>query len=417
MSWAAVIMLTAAGLLASAFFSGAEMAILSADRAALLSRAKQSNNPALAERFLDRPQWFLATTLVGAVLGMALAVVPLTYKFIGMAGAYGALYAFLVLTPVLLLFGRIIPKIYFMPRASRSAPRFLFALRIFSWLLFPVLVLVLGAIGILEAVLGKERGNGGFWYTRDEIKLLLSSALSPSDVDEESRHMIERIFEFSETLAEEVMVPLVEVEAIDESSTVEEALFRVSKNMYSRYPVFSERIDNITGTMETFDLLDAENMNAPVSELSTEVRYVPYNKPIDELLYSMQRDCYDFAVVVDEYGGCVGVITREDIVEEVVGEIEDEHDHPVVLYRRLDKKSVIVNARMEIDDINEHLGWDLPEGDYETLGGFLLSLFRRVPGPGERIRYNDMVFSVKDSNTRSIQELVVEEQIEAGPID
>ena len=224
--------------------------------------------------------------------------------------------------------------------------------------------------------------------------------------------MIDRIFEFSETLVEEAMIPLVEVEALSEKATVEEALHRIVRNMYSRYPVYRDRIDNVVGMIETVSLLEAKEFGEAIAPLVSEVRYVPFNKPVDELLLEMQGEAFNFAVVVDEYGGCIGIVTREDIIEEIVGEIEDEHDEPVVLYKRLDQKRILVNSRMEIDDINQVLAWNLPEGDYETLGGFLLTLFRRVPQTGERIRFQDLIFTIREANPRAVQEVIVEDHEE-----
>jgi len=271
-----------------------------------------------------------------------------------------------------------------------------------------LLVFFLGFAWGLQKLMGGGRA-GAFRYTRDELKLLLTNHSSGSDMDKQGRQMIDRIFDFSETLVEEAMIPLVEVEAVSEKATVDEALHKILHNMYSRYPVYSERIDNVIGMIRTADLLESEDPDASIRPQVHEVSYVPYNKPVDELLLNMQSESFDFAVVVDEYGGCTGIITREDIIEEIVGDIADEHDEPVILYRRLDQKRLMVNARMEIDDINEALGWKLPEGDYETLGGFLLSLFRRVPRAGERIRYRDLIFTIREASPRAIQEVEVEE--------
>ena len=150
---------------------------------------------------------------------------------------------------------------------------------------------------------------------------------------------------------------------------------------------------------------------SPDEPVATRVRpphYVPFNKPLDELLFAMQRENFSLAVVVDEYGGCVGIITREDIIEEIVGEIEDEHDEPGPRWRKLDENSFEAAATLAIDELNAALDLDLPEGDYDTLAGFLLFLFRRVPRQGERIRYRDLVFTVTEATPRAVRQVRIE---------
>lgn len=408
MSLPVMVFVVLACLLAVAFFSAAEMAILSADRAALIRRAREDSSGSL-ERFLESPQWFLAAALFGGTAGAVLAASIVTIESISRLGPYGPIAAFIVIAPPFLLFARILPKIYVLPRANDTVPGMLLVLRLFSYVFAPLIAVPLAIMKLVESMLSGGKENRGFWYSRDELKLIITAAATRSMPDSDSRHMVDRIFEFSETEAGEIMIPLVEVDALEESATVEEALRKISKNMYSRYPVYRERIDNVVGMIETVSLLGTLGPDPGIESRVAPVNYVPFSKPVDELLFAMQRENFDMAVVVDEYGGCIGIITREDIIEEIVGDIEDEHDQPVVLYHRVDQDRVVISGRMEIWDINELLEWDLPEGDYETVGGFLLSLFRRVPRTGERIRYRDLVFTIREASPRAIQEVMVED--------
>jgi len=178
------------------------------------------------------------------------------------------------------------------------------------------------------------------------------------------------------------------------------------RGSFSRYPVYQERIDNIVGMVESRDLLSAPP-SSKLKELVKPVKYVPETMPVDELLQMMQRENFIFAVVVDEYGGCVGIITREDILEEVIGEIEDEHEQKKPLWRKLAPGRWLVNARMEIDQLNELFGWNLPKNGYETLGGFLLDKFQRIPRTGEILRWGDFTFLIRKAEPRSILEVIV----------
>ncbi len=406
---AALLFFVALCLVLNAFFTGAEMSLFFADRAMLRGKAANGSRTAgLVESFLEKPQWLLATTLLGSAISLAAAVVPATIYCINEYGQAGALIAFLALVVLFIVFGQTLPRTFFYPRANSYAPRLIVLLKFFYYLFLPLLVLFVGALRMLLLLAGKRGMEGAFWYTRDELKLLLTQSDNHSLMDEESRQMIDRIFEFSETVVEDAMIPLVEVEGVPLDATIGEVLRKSSRKIYSRYPVWQDRIDNMIGMVEIFDFLEADDLDRHVKEFMKQVDYIPYNKPIDELLFAMQQKNFNFAVVVDEYGGCIGVITREDILEEIVGEIEDEHDSHLILYRRIDQHRVSVNARMEIDDLNDILGWSIPEGEYETLGGFLLSLFKRVPKPEERIRYRDMVFIIKEASPRAIQEVVVE---------
>lgn len=213
--------------------------------------------------------------------------------------------------------------------------------------------------------------------------------------------MIHKIIDFGETTVDEAMIPLIEVVALPAGATVAEAVASVSEHHFSRIPVYEERIDQIVGIVHAFDLLSADPQ-ASLGSLMRPAYYVPETKLVDDLLQEMQRRQVQMAIVVDEYGGVVGIVTVEDLLEEIVGEIEDEYDEEPPPFRRLPDGSYMVDARMEVDLFNEELGLKLPEGEYETLGGFLLSLFQKIPDPGEEIRYRSIRFLVTESDKRSI---------------
>jgi putative hemolysin len=308
-----------------------------------------------------------------------------------------------------LFIGVVLPRTFFGTLADSSALGLAAGLRYFIFIFYPLLAALLGIMWAVQKLAGGGRTDGAFWYTRDELQLLLTNHTGGDVLDEERRQMIDRIFEFSETLVEDVMIPLVQVDALEVSATVGEALRKVSERMYSRYPVYQDRIDNIIGLLHAVDLLESEDLAAPIGPWVSQAHYAPFNKPVDELLFSMQRENYNFATVVDEYGGCIGVISRENILEEIVGEIGDEHTRTVKMYQRLGPDRVAVNPEMEIDEINAELGWNLPQGNYDTLAGFLLHLLGRIPKKGERIRFNDLAFIIKDANPRAVTQVEAEQ--------
>jgi CBS domain containing-hemolysin-like protein len=176
---------------------------------------------------------------------------------------------------------------------------------------------------------------------------------------------------------------------------------------YSRLPVFRDRIDQILGIVRCFDLLDVPDPAVPVASFVRKAPYVPETMPVDELMLQFQREGHHMAIVVDEYGGSVGIVTMEDVLEEIVGEIEDEYDVQEVRFRKLSPHQVLVDARTEIDELNERLGLQLPKDEYETVGGFLLKSFRRIPAEGESLIFREVRFTVQKASERSVEEVVI----------
>jgi len=400
-------------ILLEGFFSGSEIAIVSANKTLLRKRyGAQSRVAIMLERFLKEPQWLIGTHLIGTNLCVVAASTLATFYFREKYGALGELYTLLIMSPTLLLLGEMVPKIAYQEYADRLASKSLLGLYFFSYVFYP-LVWFLALLGEgASRILGGEKGEAEPFLPRAELKYLLTSYQRRKDLPLHEQRMIRRIFRFSETTIGEVMIPLVEIRALEEMDTIERALTLANRHPYSRYPVYRKRIDNITGLLKMTDLLAGSDPLKKIGELAQPVNFVPETMPVDQLLARMQRENFQTAVVADEYGGCIGVITREDILEEIIGEIEDEHTQEKPLYRQLSENRWLINARMEIDQINESLGLNLPKEDYETLAGFLLNQFQRIPRSGELIRYRDLIFLVKRASPRAILEVMVSKEPE-----
>ena len=394
-------------LILEGFLSGSEMAMVAADRKKLARFAHSGPRSArLTLRILQDPSWFLSTTLVGSNLAEVANAALVTSLLVAHFGDRGDLYAFLLLTPFILVFGEILPKTLFQQKADRWILKIGPAIWIVSYMLFPLVWFMSKATGALLRIF-KMEGEVRPFVTREELQLLLQTETDPSDMKPLEITMIHRIFRFADTKVKEVMIPLVDVVALEENSTVGEAIASVRQENYSRYPVFRERVDNLIGLIHSFDLLLVANHGQTIQRFVHPISFFPESKPIDEVLHDLQRKQEAMAVVVDEYGGAVGIVTVEDILEEVVGEIEDEYDSGPPLFRRVGPKSYLINARMEIDHINESLKLSLPKGDFETLGGFVLNRLGRVPLVGESFRYRRMLFEVKKANERAVIEILL----------
>jgi CBS domain containing-hemolysin-like protein len=188
---------------------------------------------------------------------------------------------------------------------------------------------------------------------------------------------------------------------------MEEAHDIANNSGYSRLPVFHERMHNLIGILNTFDLIDKPVDNSPITDLIRPAYYVPPNKKIDDLLKELQRGGLHMAIVVDEYGGCIGIITIEDLLEEIVGEIEDEYDKPEKLFESYADGGYLIDGDMEIEVINETLNLGLPKGDYETLGGLIIDKLEKIPSVGTQVTVNDYRLTVKDASKRQIQSVIV----------
>jgi len=204
------------------------------------------------------------------------------------------------------------------------------------------------------------------------------------------------------------MVPLVNITALPVSASVEDAVKIVNQTGFSRIPVYKDKIFNLTGVVYALDLINILDRGTQLEKFVREIPYVPEIKRAGALLVSLQKERKSIAICVDEYGGAVGIITIEDILEEVVGEISDEHDRDNIQITKLGDRCFLISARMEIDYLNEHLKLNIPEDDYETVGGFLLKKMEKIPASVETYVFNNVKFSVRSAGKRSIHEIKIE---------
>jgi putative hemolysin len=223
------------------------------------------------------------------------------------------------------------------------------------------------------------------------------------------QQMIRRILRFTHAEARKAMVPLVRVEALSDDTTLRGAIETVRREGFSRLPVFHKRIFNIIGVVHVLDLLEAPDLERPVTDVMRPVSYFPEATPLDEILLAMQQTGENLAVVVDEYGGAAGILTVEDVVEEVVGEIDDEYDareDPVTI---INARRMVVAGSAPIAELNERFGLRLPEEEeYATIGGLVVERLGHIPKPGEQLKAGDVTLTVTRSDARAVRELTLE---------
>jgi len=401
MSLEIVILIVAICLILQAFFAGSEIAIVSCDKVKMKELAENGSKSAklVLDSFINIER-FVSTSLVGINLSLITSTIVLTFFIQNTLGEGGEFYAILILAPLVVIFGQVVPKAVFQKRRNTMVLWSIYPLRFASKIFSPILYMVNIFVNSLLKFIGNTENP---FITREE----LLHAINVGDSKLQSGYRektIKRIFKFSETEIDEIMIPLIQVGALNEDTPVKEAIKMIKETGHSRIPIYKDRVDNITGMLIAFYLLGA-NPQEPVKNYSRPPFFVPESKPVDELLDEMKKGRAGMAVVVDEYGGAVGVITLEDILEEVVGEIEDEYDKGIKFWRKISNVEYLLNTKIDIEDINEELRLGLPEGEYETLSGFLLSKVGSIPKVGEKIIYKNYSFIVTKASSRFIEEV------------
>ncbi len=390
-------------LLATMFFSAAEMAFIAANRVRLRHLAEEGH--AGAAEYLEafrNPQRTLSTAMMGVTIAHIVAASTATFGLLPAFGGWAPLVVTAALTPLMLVFGEIIPKAV---AREWATPLVLKLYRLLTWaavLLAPFVVFSNTVVTWTLRAFGAGLPDTRQFVSREELKVLLSLEPGEADVTTQEAELIDKIFDLGDTTVREVMVPLVEVMMLKASATPQDAIALMQQRGFSRLPVYRERETNIVGVVAAMDLLRRGAEARTVDELMRQPYYVPETKRIDDLLRELQRGRMHLAVVVDEYGGSTGIVTLEDILEEIVGEIHDEHDRPPVPVERLPDGSYWVAARSNIDELNEALDWSLPKQDYETVAGLVLATLGRIPRRGEQFQLPGYVVTVMEADARRV---------------
>ncbi len=396
----------------SAFFSGSETALFSIPKFRL--RKLKDHGDHVSQRIaglLDNPNRLLVTLLTGNMFVnvLAAAILGVTMeRFFEDAGVseFGAFaLAAVVMTGLILLFGEIVPKIFALRDPERTAAAVVRPVEFFALILAPVGRLLLGISGLLLRITGAKRLKTDPFVTEEELETMVSIGAREGILQQEERKMIEGIMEFTDTTVKEVLVPRTDMKVLKKGARVSEALALIRETGFSRIPVFGETIDDIDGILYAKDLLPfIGNGDTPkrIDELLRDACFVPENKKVAELVNEFRRNRVHCAIVVDEHGGTVGLVTLEDLLEEVVGEIEDERDIEKPLIEKVGPEGIVIDAAAPLDELTDSIGLDLRDGEHESVGGFMLSLIGHLPSKGETVRRGRTTFVVDEVSDRRI---------------
>lgn len=375
-------------VVATAGLSFAETALRFTTRAK--ARAIATDDEALQDKLIDlvmTPERFVNPLLL-AVLTCQLLEATLTGVLAGrLFGAWGVVIASIVNVVVMFVLADAAPRMWVLRHPDRAA---LIAVRPVAVLVgfWPLRTLSRMLIWLTSVIVSGPGSRQGPFVSEGELLALAEVAEAEDVIEAEERELIEQVIDFGDTIVREVMVPRPDMVAVSADFRVADAMEVVLLNGFSRIPVVGEGIDDIVGIIYAKDLMRAERDDqgeTPISSLLREARFVPETKRVATLLPEMQAEQYHMAIVVDEYGGTAGVVTLEDLIEEIVGEIFDEYDREEPMIEPMADGSVRVNARMPVDEVNELLDAELLEGDWDSIGGLMFHLLGHVPAEGESV--------------------------------
>ncbi len=379
-------------ILLSAFFSLAEAALLSMSRQRLreLAEEKGSLRASLALRLLENPARLGVALLVGSLGARVGAGVVSTAIAIERFGfGRGEVVAFLVTAFTVLLTAEVLPKAL----AARSRERWAL------WCAFPT-YLWTAMLAPLSALLTRIPLGPSAGITQEELRLLVEATEANGALEAGEREMISSIFELRETIVREIMVPRVDIRAVPAHAMLMEIVDLLLREGHSRYPVYRETIDQVVGVVYVKDLfryIREGRTDVTAEQIMRPAYFVPETKKVDELFREMRQNHIHLAIVVDEYGGTAGLVTIEDLLEEIVGEIRDEYDvEEVPSIVRIDDRTALVDARMLLEDVNEALGLTLPTDEVDTIGGLVYSRLGHVPAQGEEVTVNGVMIRVEE---------------------
>lgn len=418
-------------VLANAFFVAAEFAIVKVRSSQIELRAQSGERTAkMAQRLITHLDEYLSATQLGitlASLGLGWVGEPIVSKLLlGLFSLLGITLseetahkialptAFVIITFLHIVLGELAPKSLAIQRSEQTTLAISYPLRLFYLVLKPAIVSLNWVASRVLKIFGLETvSESEHYHSGEELRLLLEQGREGGTIEEAEHELIENVFEFGDTIVKEVMVPRTNIVALDITLPQNELVKFVVEEGYTRMPVFSGSIDNIIGVIYSKDLITLlEHQNLIIlQDLLRPATFVPETKLISELLREFQRTKNQIAIVVDEFGGTAGLVTMEDILEELVGEIQDEYDEEIAGVEQVEDGMYLVNASMTISDLNDAIeGFKLPEGeDYTTIGGLVNKWFGHIPEENESYERDSVRMTVLKTVNRRVMQVRIED--------
>jgi len=391
----------------SAMFSGTEIAFVSANRVSIeIEKSKKSLRAKILSSFYDKPKSFIAVMLVGNNI----CIVVLTFLFsqlldpfiykITQNSALVLLIETISITVFILIFAEFLPKTIFRLYATELMKSLAYLMYFFE-IIFKLPTMIFTALStfILKYVFRTKVEEDDLQLTRIDLENFIDENISENDDIE--KEMFQKALNLNQVKARDVMVPRTEIVAIDKSASKQELINLFNKSKHSRIIVIDDDIENVMGyihhqqlILEDFDKI--ENHIMPI-------HFTPETMNVKDLLLQFIKESQNISIVVDEYGSVAGLITLEDLIEEIFGEIEDEYDKEEIVEKKLNENEYLFSGRMEIDDINENYGLNLPKGDYQTLSGLIVTTLGKIPEKGEVFEFEHFIFTIEKVSKKKIE--------------
>jgi len=415
----------------NAFFAASEMAIISVRQSRIRPLADDGNKAAiLVNRFIEEPSKLLATIQIGITLAGFLASAIgaqtlsgglakfLTDLNIPMVSISATGIATFIITSIIALFtlvlGELVPKRMALSQSEKTALRVAGTINFLSKITYPIVKFLTISTNFIVKLMGGPINVTEEQITEEEIRSMINVGEEKGIFQETETEMINSIFEFDDTVAKEVMTPRTDIVALSSEATREEILDVIVEENFSRIPVYEESIDNIIGILYVKDLFtmikNKIEWEVSLKNIIRDAHFVPEYKKIDELFKEMQKSKTHIAVVIDEYGGTAGIITIEDLLEEIVGNIFDEYDDVVLDFEKIDDNTYIVSGMLDIDDINDILDTSLPEEEFDTISGMLLSHSGKMPEVGYDVIIDNIYFRIEEVDDKRISKIRIEKR-------
>ena len=414
-------------ILLNAYFAASEIAFISLNDAKIEKQAKEGNKKAKQiYKMLKNPSKFLATIQIGITLAGFLSsafasdafadkLAPMLNNLLPMLGTDTWRTISIILITILLsfftlVFGELVPKRLAMKYYEKVSFGTIGVIRGISFITAPFVKLLTFSTNVISKIFGVKENEEEI-VTEEEIKMMIDEGEEKGTIDQEEKELLNNVFEFNDTTASEIMTPRIDIFALKISQDLYEVLDELDDYKYSRIPVYEDTIDNIKGIILIKDILkdlrDKKKIN--IKKLIKEVHFVPESVPIDKLFRQLQRNKMQMAIVIDEYGGTAGLVTMEDILEELVGNIFDEHDEEELEYELIDENTYMVNGNISIGDLEKIIGIEISDGDYETLSGYLLGKLEELPPEGEETIIEDgkLTYKIEEYEEKRIKRVKI----------
>ncbi len=396
------------GVVLNGLFAGYETGFVSCNpiRVRHLAEKKKRINAIRLLAFLEYPDRMLTVVLLGTNLALILGTVSITRYFDN-----NSLWATLVATPTYLIFAEILPKSVFRIHPTRLSLRLLPVIRFFDALFLPLLLPVNLFSGWLRKSLEGD-GEGGIpvlMRSPEDMRVLVDESADKGTIEEEEKEMIHSVMDLQTRFAKEVMVPRIDIQALPESATRGELIAVLKESGRTRIPIFRESIDQIVGVVNAFDVLkDEEPGREDIGRFIEDIMHVHDTMKLDDALQVLRDQRQSMAIVTDEYGGTDGLITIEDIIEEIFGEIQDEYDREETAIRKVGSNEYVIEARTPLEDVSEVIGATISDEEVETVGGWLMHVIARIPKAGEVIEEGRFRVTVLDAGPNCVSNVRLE---------